>query len=127
MRGAGFDLNGGAAPAVLLHLRHPLARHLVGVVGGAHRDLVLDGALTFQLLAAVAADQEHRAIGPRGFLPGRAVNTVKTWISGGTPTRLPCRMEWLCGEGWLTQVCGYRMLCHTLDIALQSAACENAT
>lgn len=48
-----FDLNGGAAPAVLLHLRHPLTGHLVGVVGGTHGDLVLDAALTFQLLSSV--------------------------------------------------------------------------
>lgn len=48
-----FDLNGRATPTVLLHLRHPLAGHLVGIIGGTHSDLVLDAALTFQLLAAV--------------------------------------------------------------------------
>lgn len=59
MCGSRFDLNGRAAPAVLLHLRHPLTGHLVGVVGGTHCDLVLDDALTFQLLAAVTAEQKH--------------------------------------------------------------------
>lgn len=54
-----FDLDGRAAPAVLLHLGHPLASHLVGVVGGAHGDLVLDDALAFQLLAAAAANRRH--------------------------------------------------------------------
>lgn len=54
-----FDLDGRAAPAVLLHLGHPLAGHLVGVVGGAHGDLVLDDALAFQLLAAAAANRRH--------------------------------------------------------------------
>lgn len=53
MCGSGFDLDGRAAPAVLLHLRHPLTGHLVGVISGAHRDLVLDNPLTFQLLLAV--------------------------------------------------------------------------
>lgn len=69
MCGSGFDLDGGAAPAVLLHLRHPLAGHLVRVVGGTHCDLVLDDALTFQLLAAVTAKQKHGAVEPQGFLP----------------------------------------------------------
>lgn len=69
MCGSGFDLDGGAAPAVLLHLRHPLAGHLIRVVGGAHCDLVLDDALTFQLLAAVTAKQKHRAVEPQGLLP----------------------------------------------------------
>ena len=68
VRGSRFDLNGRAAPAVLFHLRHPLTGHLVGVVGGTHCDLVLDDALTFQLLATVAAKQKHRAVGPQGFL-----------------------------------------------------------
>lgn len=60
LRGSGFDLDGRAAPAVLLHLRHPLAGHLVGVVGGAHGDLVLDAALALQLLAAVAVEQGEK-------------------------------------------------------------------
>lgn len=55
MCGSGFDLDGRAAPAVLLYLRHPLTSHLVGVIGSTHRDLVLDDTLTFQLLTAVAA------------------------------------------------------------------------
>lgn len=63
-----FDLYGRVAPAVLLHLRHPLTGHLVGVVGGTHCDLVLDDSLTFQLLASVTAEEKHRAIGRRGFL-----------------------------------------------------------
>ena len=62
------DLNGRAAPAVLLHLRHPLTGHLIGVVGGTHCDLVLDDTLTFQLLVALTAKQKHRPIEPRGFL-----------------------------------------------------------
>lgn len=57
MRGSRFDLDGGATPAVLLRLRHPLAGHLVGVVSGTHGDLVLDDALTFQLLSAVTEHQ----------------------------------------------------------------------
>lgn len=69
MCGSGFDLDGGAAPAVLLHLRHPLTGHLVGVVRGAHCDLVLDDALTFQLLSAVTAKQKHGAIEPQGLFP----------------------------------------------------------
>lgn len=60
LRGSGFDLDGRAAPAVLLHLRHPLAGHLVGVVGGAHGDLVLDAALALQLLAAVAVERGEK-------------------------------------------------------------------
>lgn len=62
MCGSRFDLNGRTAPAVLLHLRHSLTGHLVGFVGGTHGDLVLDYALTFQLLTAVTARQKHRAI-----------------------------------------------------------------
>lgn len=53
MCGPRFDLDGGASPAVLLHLRHPLAGRLVGLVGGTHCDLVLDDPLTFQLLSAI--------------------------------------------------------------------------
>lgn len=68
MCGSRFDLNGRAAPDVLLHLRHPLTGHLVGVVGGTHCDLVLDDALTFQLLAAVTEKQKQRAIEPQSFL-----------------------------------------------------------
>lgn len=60
VRVSGFDLDGRAAPAVLLYLGHPLAGHLVGVVGGAHGDLVLDDALDLQLVAAAAAKQETR-------------------------------------------------------------------
>lgn len=59
MCGSRFDLNGRAAPAVLLHLRHPLTGHLVGVIRGTHCDLVLDDTLTFQLLMAVTAKQKH--------------------------------------------------------------------
>lgn len=66
--GAGFDLDGRAAPAVLLHLRHPLTGHLVGFISGAHRDLVLDDTLTFQLLAAITAGQKHQAVKPWGSL-----------------------------------------------------------
>lgn len=68
MCGSRFDLNGGTAPAVLLHLRHPFTGHLVGVIGGTHCDLVLDDPLTFQLLTAVTAKQKHRTTGPWGFL-----------------------------------------------------------
>lgn len=56
LRVSGLDLDGRAAPAVLLHLGHPLAGHLVGVVSGAHGDLVLDDALHFQLVAATAGN-----------------------------------------------------------------------
>lgn len=59
MRVSRFDLDGRAAPAVLLHLRHPLAGHLVGVISGTHGDLVLDDALDFQLVAAAAANRRH--------------------------------------------------------------------
>ena len=52
---AGLDLDGRAAPDVLLHLGHALAGHLVGVVRGAHRDLVLDAALPGQQLPALPA------------------------------------------------------------------------
>lgn len=78
MCGSRFDLDGRAAPAVLLHLRHPLTGHLVGVISGAHGDLVLDDALTFQLLAAVAAKQKHGGIGPQGFSAACKVSTVNT-------------------------------------------------
>lgn len=43
--GARFDLDGRPAPDVLLHLGHPLPRHLVRVVGGTHCDLVQNTAL----------------------------------------------------------------------------------
>lgn len=68
MCGSRFDLNGRAAPAVLLHLRHPLAGHLVGVLCRTHGNLVLDDALTFQLFTAVTARQKHRAVEPQGSL-----------------------------------------------------------
>lgn len=70
MCGSRFDLDGRAAPAVLLHLRHPLAGHLVGFICGTHCNLVLDDALTFQLLATVTAKQNHGVIKPRGSLLG---------------------------------------------------------
>lgn len=50
-----LDLDGCAAPDVLLHLRHALAGRLVGVVRGAHRDLVLDAALALQVIPALPA------------------------------------------------------------------------
>lgn len=50
-----FDLDGRATPAVLLHLRHPLTGHLIGVFCGTDRDLVLDDALTVQLLSSITA------------------------------------------------------------------------
>lgn len=59
MSASRFDLDGGAAPAVLLHLRHPLAGQLIGVVSGAHCDLVLDDPLTFQLLSAITEKAER--------------------------------------------------------------------
>ena len=68
MCGSRFDLYGGATPAVLLHLGHPLAGHLVGVLCGTHGDLVLDDTLTFQLLAAVTAGHDHRAVEPQASL-----------------------------------------------------------
>lgn len=68
MCGSWFDLNGGAAPAVFLHLRHPLAGHLVGVISGTHGNLVLNHTLTFQLLAAVAAKHKHPVTAPPGSL-----------------------------------------------------------
>lgn len=53
-RGSRFDLDGWATPDVLFHLRHTLAGHLVGIVGGTHRDFVLNTALTFQMLPAIS-------------------------------------------------------------------------
>lgn len=55
MRDSWFDLDGRATPAVLLHLRHPLTGHLIGVFCGTDRDLVLDDALTVQLLSSITA------------------------------------------------------------------------
>lgn len=66
MCGSGFDLDGRAAPAVFLHLRHPLTGHLVGVISGAHRDLVLDDPLTFQLFSAITEKQKQRGYKPQG-------------------------------------------------------------
>lgn len=54
-----FDLDGRAAPVVLLYLGHPLSSHLVGVVSGAHGDLVLDDTLDLQLVAAAAANRRR--------------------------------------------------------------------
>lgn len=48
----GLDLDRCAAPYVLLHLRHSLPGGLVGVVCGAHCDLVLNAALTLQVVLA---------------------------------------------------------------------------
>lgn len=76
MCGSRFDLNGRAAPAVLLHLRHPLTGHLVRVFGGTHCDFVLDDTLTFQLLVAGTAKQKHRPIEPRGF-PQTVLSTLQ--------------------------------------------------
>jgi len=50
----GFDLNGWATQDVFFHLRHALAGHLVGIVGGTHRDFVLNTALTFQMIPAIS-------------------------------------------------------------------------
>lgn len=75
MCGSRFYLNGRAAPAILFHLRHPLAGHLVGVISGANGDLILDAALTLQLLTAVTAEvketafcQPHSRVLQRRFL-----------------------------------------------------------
>lgn len=59
MRGSRFDLDGRAAPAVFLHPKHPLAGHLVGILSGAHRDLVLDDSLTLQFLSAITDQQKQ--------------------------------------------------------------------
>ncbi len=48
-----LDLNGGAAPDVLLHLRHALPGRLVGVVCGTNCDLVLNAALALQVIPSL--------------------------------------------------------------------------
>ena len=53
MCGPRFDLNGRAAPAVLLYLAHPLPGQLVRVVSGTHCDLVLDPGQAVQLNSAL--------------------------------------------------------------------------
>lgn len=73
MWGSGFNLDGGAAPTVFLHLRHPLAGHLVGVVSGTHSDLVLDDPLTFQLLSAITEKQKQGGNKPPSADSGSAV------------------------------------------------------
>lgn len=103
-----FDLDGRAAPAVLLHLGHPLASHLVGVVGGAHGDLVLDDALAFQLLAAAAANRRHSE-------PLKLQSSNSDCVQHGVAL-------WR-GAG---PVGGYWMFCHRPDIALQPAICGKA-
>lgn len=59
VRVSGFDLDGRAAPVVLLYLGHPLSSHLVGVISGAHGDLVLDDTLDLQVVAAAAANRRR--------------------------------------------------------------------
>ena len=55
--GPRLDLDGRPAPDVLLHLGHPLPRHLVRVVGGTHCDLVQNTALALQLLSTSTEGQ----------------------------------------------------------------------
>lgn len=57
--GSRFDLDGWATPDVLFYLRHALAGHLVGIVGGTHRDFVLNTALTFQMLPAISKQKQE--------------------------------------------------------------------
>ena len=51
---ARLDDDGPPAAGLLLHQRHALAGLLVRVIGGAHRDLVLDPGQAVQLNAAFA-------------------------------------------------------------------------
>lgn len=108
VRVSGFDLDGRAAPAVLLYLGHPLAGYLVGVISGAHGDLVLDDALDLQLLATAAANR-------------RRVEPSKLQSSGSE-----CEQRAVALWSRAGPVGAYWLVCHSPDIAPQTALCGKA-
>lgn len=72
-----LDLDRRAAPDVLLHLRHTLSGRLVGVVSGAHRDLVLNAALALQVIPALPVQRRGGGGGKKRF---RSVGLQILWL-----------------------------------------------
>lgn len=58
---SGLDDDGASTPRLLLSLCQALPRFLVGVVGGTHRDFVLDAAQAVQVDIPMAARQGARS------------------------------------------------------------------